>query len=171
MPISEMLLPEFDHEVATARKFLERVPDDKFGWQPHTKSMTLGRLAAHVAEIPGWAKETMTLTDLNLAPPGGPAFEPWIPKSRAEILEKFEQNIAAGRKAIAESADDAYSVPWSLLMGEQTILTMPRISVLRTWVLNHVIHHRAQLGVYLRLLDIPVPSTYGPSADDPGSMG
>lgn len=168
MPISEMLLPEFDQEVATTRKFLERVPDDKFSWQPHAKSMTLGRLATHVAEIPGWAKETMTLTELNLAPPGGPALQPWVPKSRAEILEGFERNITAGRKAIAEAADGAYGVPWSLLMGEQTIFTMPRMAVLRSMVLNHVIHHRAQLGVYLRLLDIPIPGTYGPSADDPG---
>jgi uncharacterized damage-inducible protein DinB len=167
MAISAMILPEFDQEVAITRTFLERVPDDKFSWQPHEKSMTLGRLATHVAEVPGWAKETMTLTELNLAPPGGPAMQPWTPSSRAEILTQFEKNIAAARKAIADSTDDAYAVPWSLLLGEQTIFTMPRAAVLRGMVMNHMVHHRAQLGVYLRLLDIPVPKTYGPSADEP----
>lgn len=167
MAISAMLLPEFDQEVAITRTFLERVPDDKFSWQPHEKSMTLGRLAAHVAEIPGWAKVTMTLPELNLAPPRGPAMQPWTPASRAEILAQFEKNIVDGRQAIADAPDDAYPAPWSLLVGEQTIFTMPRAAVLRGMVMNHLVHHRAQLGVYLRLLDIPVPKTYGPSADEP----
>lgn len=166
MTISAMLLPEFDQEVAITRVFLERVPDDKFSWTPHEKSMTLGRLAAHVAEVPGWAKETMTLPGLNLAPPDGPPMQPWIPASCAEILAQFEKNIVAARKAIADAPDDAYAVPWSLLVGEQTIFTMPRAAVLRGMVMNHMVHHRAQLGVYLRLLDIPVPKTYGPSADE-----
>lgn len=170
MAISEMILPEFDNETAITRKFLERIPNDAFHWQPHEKSMTLGRLAGHLAEIPGWAKETMTLTELDVAPPGGGAYEPWVPTSHHEVLARFDKSIEAGRAAIANAADEAYTVPWSLKMGGNVAFTMPRLAVLRGMVMNHMVHHRAQLGVYYRLLGVSVPSTYGPSADE-GSMG
>lgn len=166
MSISEMLLPEYDQETAITRKFLERVPNDAFHWQPHEKSMTLGRLVGHLAEVPGWAKETMTLTELDIAPPSGPAFEPWVPKDHHEVLARFEKSVTAGRAAIANSADDAYFVPWSLKTGGHVAFTLPRMAVLRSMVMSHMVHHRAQLGVYYRLLGIPVPSTYGPSADE-----
>jgi uncharacterized damage-inducible protein DinB len=171
MPINQSLLPEFDHEVANTRKMLERVPEDKFSWKPHQKSMPLGRLAQHVAEIPGWAKETMTLESLDIAPPDGPTYQPAKLESRQQLLEMFERNIAAGRAAIAAATDEQLMRNWSLLAGGNPIFTMPRVSVLRSMIMNHMIHHRAQLGVYLRLHDIPVPGMYGPSADETAMPG
>jgi uncharacterized damage-inducible protein DinB len=166
MTLSEGLLPEFDQEMASTRKTLERVPDGRFGWKPHEKSMTLGRLASHVAESPGWAATTIETDSLDLASPGAPPFKPITADTRQEVLAIFEKNIAAARAAIAGASDDHLAKPWSLLMGGKTILTLPRMSVLRTFVMNHTIHHRAQLGVYLRLNNIPLPAIYGPSADE-----
>jgi uncharacterized damage-inducible protein DinB len=166
MTLSEGLLPEFDQEMASTRKTLERVPEGQFGWKPHEKSMTLGRLASHVAESPGWAATTIETDSLDLAPPGAPPFKPITADTRQEVLAIFEKNIAAARAAIAGASDDHLAKPWSLLMGGKTILTLPRMSVLRTFVMNHTIHHRAQLGVYLRLNNIPLPAIYGPSADE-----
>jgi uncharacterized damage-inducible protein DinB len=169
MPIRDALLPEFDQEMATTRKFLERVPEDKASWKPHEKSMPLGRLAAHVAELPGWAATTLTQDSLDFNPPGGPGFTPAQMKSRQQLLELFDKSAAAARAAIASASDEDFMKPWSLLNGGKTIFTMPRGAVLRTFALSHVIHHRAQLGVYLRLNNVAVPSTYGPSADE-GNM-
>jgi uncharacterized damage-inducible protein DinB len=166
MTLSEGLLPEFDQEMANTRRTLERVPEGQFGWKPHEKSMTLGRLASHVAESPGWAATTIETDSLDLAPPGAPPFKPVTADTRQEVLAIFEKNIAAARAAIAGASDDHLAKPWSLLMGGKTILTLPRMSVLRTFVMNHTIHHRAQLGVYLRLNNIPLPAIYGPSADE-----
>jgi len=166
MTLSEGLLPEFDQEMANTRKTLERMPDNQFAWKPHEKSMTLGGLASHVAESPGWATTTIETDSLDLAPPGAPPFQPVTAETRQEVLAIFEKNIVAARAAIAGASDDHLMKPWSLLMGGQTILTLPRMSVLRTFVMNHTIHHRAQLGVYLRLNNIPVPAIYGPSADE-----
>jgi uncharacterized damage-inducible protein DinB len=168
MTLSEGLLPEFDQEMANTRKTLERVPDGRFDWKPHEKSMALGRLATHVAETPGWATTTVETDFLDLAPPGGPPFQPITANSRHEVLAIFDKNVTAARAAIVSASDNHLMKPWSLLMGGQTLLTMPRMSVLRTFVMNHTIHHRAQLGVYLRLNNIPVPATYGPSADEQG---
>lgn len=166
MPLSKMLLPEFDQELAITRKFLDRLPDDKFAWKPHEKSMTLGALAAHLAETPGWTVPTIQQDSLDLAPPGGPPFQPTKTSSRQETLELFDKNVAAARGVVANVTDEELLKPWSLLMGGQIIFTMPRIDVLRSMVMNHNIHHRAQLGVYFRLNDVPVPGTYGPSADE-----
>ena len=166
MPLNEMLLPEFDQEMAITRKFLDRVPDDKFGWKPHEKSMTLGALAAHLAEMPGWTVPTVEENSLDLAPPGGPPFQPTRTSSRQETLKLFDKNIAAARNAIASAKDEELMKPWSLLMRGQVIFTLPRIGVLRSMVMNHNVHHRAQLGVYLRLNNVPIPGTYGPSADE-----
>jgi uncharacterized damage-inducible protein DinB len=168
MRLSEALLPEFDQEMVHTRKTLERVPDDKLGWKPHEKSMTMGRLATHVAETPGWTLPTIEKDSLDLAPPGAPPLKPTVANSRREMLEKFDREVAAARAAIAGATDDHLLKPWSLLMGGSTILTQTRMTVLRTWVMNHIIHHRAQLGVYLRLNNIPVPAIYGPSADEAG---
>lgn len=168
MSLSQMLLPEFDHEMAGARKTLERVPLERGEWAPHTKSMTLGRLASHVAEIPGWAAMTMHTDELDIAPVGGPAYESKVFSDRAEMLAAFDQAVADGRAALAAATDDAFARHWAMLMGGQQIFSMPKAAVIRTWVLSHLIHHRAQLGVYLRLLDVPVPGLYGPSADDNG---
>jgi uncharacterized damage-inducible protein DinB len=166
MTLSEALLPEFDHEMANTRKTLERVPDDKFDWRPHPKSTTLGYLATHLGFLPGWALRAINQDSLDLAPGGGPP--PRIPAagSRQEVLEMFDKNVAEARAAIAGASDEHLLTPWSLLMGGKTIFTMPRFDVLRRTVMNHNIHHRAQLGVYLRLNDIPLPALYGPSADE-----
>jgi len=166
MRLSEALLPEFDQEMGHTRRTLERVPDDRLGWKPHEKSMTLGRLASHVAETPGWTLPTIERESLDLASPSGPRFQPTNANSRQEMLEKFDNEVAAARAAIAGASDEHLLKPWSLLMGGKTILTQTRITVLRTWVMNHIIHHRAQLGVYLRLNNIAVPAIYGPSADE-----
>lgn len=163
MAIRDMLLPEFDHEVANARKILELLPEGKFDYRPHEKSMALGRLAGHVAELPGWAKETMTTEGLTMEPG---KFEPFTPTTRAEVLDKFEKCVAAGRAAIENSTDDQYSVLWTFRAGSQVVFSMSRLAVLRGMVLSHMIHHRAQLGVYLRLNEIEIPGMYGPSADE-----
>jgi uncharacterized damage-inducible protein DinB len=164
--INQALLPEFDMEMANTRKTLERVPDDKLGWKPHEKSMTMGRLVGHLAELPGWAGPTITEDTMDIAPPGGPAYQAVTAKSRKEALDLFDKHVSAARAAIAGATDDQLMKPWSLLKGGQTLMTMPKIAVLRGFVMNHTIHHRAQLGVYLRLNDVSVPSIYGPSADE-----
>ncbi len=167
MPINQTFLSEFDHEVQNTRRTLERVPEDKFSWQPHPKSGTMIWLAGHVANIPGWAKETVERDDLDIAPGGQPEAPAAAPKSRAELLALFEKNAAAGRAALATAHDDAHWMkPWSLLSGGKTVLTMPRAAVMRNFVMNHLVHHRAQLIVYLRLNDVPVTGLYGPSADE-----
>ncbi len=165
MALSEALLPEFDQEMANTRKTLERIPDDKLGWKPHEKSMPLGHLAVHLATIPTYAVETVQRDSLDLSAPGAPR-PPAQPKSRQEILEQFDRNRAAARAAIASASDEALRKPWTLWFGGKAVFTLPRIAVLRAMVLSHIIHHRAQLGVYLRLNDIPVPAIYGPSADE-----
>lgn len=162
MPISQAILPEFDQEMAGARRTLERVPEDKFGWRPHEKSMTLGRLAQHIAEMPGWVKPTLELDSLDFAQ----SYQaPPIP-SRAQMLEEFDKSVAEARALLAAAGDERLAQPWSLSMGGKVLFTMPRMAVLRGMIMNHLIHHRAQLCVYLRLNDVPVPGLYGPSADE-----
>jgi uncharacterized damage-inducible protein DinB len=167
MGLSEMLLPEFDHEMANTRKTIERVPEDKLDWRPHEKSMTLGGLTTHVANLPSWAAHGINLDELDIAPNGVPWRVEQI-KSRAEALENFDRNVADARAAIASASDEHLLQSWSLLSNGRTVMTLPRVAVLRSFVMNHLIHHRAQLGVYLRLNDVPVPSLYGPSADEGG---
>lgn len=163
--LSQAFLPEFDHEMANTRKSLERVPEDKLSFKPHPKSSTLGGLATHLATINGWATAILGQDsfDVSTAPP------PSEIKSRAALLAEFDKNAAAARKNIAGATDAQLFKPWALLANGQTVFSMPRIAVLRSFILNHTIHHRAQLGVYLRLNDVPVPSIYGPSADE-GNM-
>lgn len=168
MKISDTILPEFDHEMANTRKTLERVPEDKFGWKPHEKSMTMGRLAVHLADMPRWTAETIEKDSIDLAPPDGKPFEQPKADTRNELLAMFDKNVAAAHAAIAEVSDEELMKSWSLRHSGNTILTMPKIAVIRTWVMNHNVHHRAQLGVYLRLNDVPVPAIYGPSADEDG---
>jgi uncharacterized damage-inducible protein DinB len=168
MSISKTILPEFEHEMANTRKTLERLPDDRFSWKPHEKSMSLGGLATHLANIPSWTKETFAGEELDVAPPGGSEYRLEEKKSAAEVLEAFDQNVTTARAALEAATDEAWQGKWSLLMGGKTIFTLPRTAVMRGFVMNHLIHHRAQLGVYLRLLDVPVPSIYGPSADEGG---
>lgn len=162
MPLNQALLPEFDHEMQNTRKSLERVPDNKLGWKPHQKSMTLGGLATHLATINHWVDATLGQDsfDVSNVPP-----QPEL-KSRQEILAAFDKNTVSARKAIAGASDEQLMKPWSLLSEGKAIFTLPRAAVLRSFIMNHTIHHRAQLGVYLRLNDVPVPSIYGPSADE-----
>lgn len=162
MPLNQALLPEFDHEMANTRRTLERIPEDKFTWRPHAKSQTMGKLAVHLAMIPMWAGETIARESIDV----GNAPPLTEPNSRAELLASFDKNVSVGRAAIAGVSDEDLKKPWSLVAGGKTIFTMPRIAVLRSFVMSHAIHHRAQLGVYLRLIDVPVPAIYGPSADE-----
>jgi uncharacterized damage-inducible protein DinB len=166
MSYAEALLPEFDQEMANTRKVLERIPDDKLGWKPHPKSNTIGWNANHLADIPNWLVMTLTKPSVDIAPPGGPKYELPALTSRKEIVDLFDRNVAAGRKAITEARDEEMGQPWKLLRAGQVMFTMPRAAVVRGFVLNHMIHHRAHLCVYLRLNDIPVPGMYGPSGDD-----
>jgi uncharacterized damage-inducible protein DinB len=169
MSISASLLPEFDQEMANTRKALERMPDDKFDWKPHEKSGTMGWLANHLANLPSWTVYTINQDSLDLAPTDGESIK-WEGKgSRQELLDYFDKNVGAARAAIAEASDEAFLKPWSLLKGGVTLMTLPKIAVMRGFVMNHIIHHRGQFTVYLRLNDVPVPPIYGPSADE-GAM-
>src|SRR4051812_852084 len=157
MPIIDALLPEFEHEMANTRRVLERVPDDRLDWRPHPKSFTMGALATHLATLPSWTSETIHRTELDLAPEGKPAPRTVEAKSREELLKRFDDHLAAARAALTGVTDAALFQPWTLLSAGKQILSMPRIAVLRGFVISHTIHHRAQLGVYLRLNDISVP--------------
>jgi uncharacterized damage-inducible protein DinB len=166
MSLRESLLGEFDNEMKNTRKTLERIPEEKFSWKPHPKSMELGRLSTHIAELAGWIPETFRTDSFDINPPGGQMRQPRKVTSRQELLDLFDTNVAAGRAALAGAKDEQFDQSWSLLRTGQPIFTLPRAAVLRTLVLNHMIHHRAQLGVYLRMNDVPVPAIYGPSADE-----
>ena len=168
MKIAGALLPEFDQEMANTRKTLERVPDDKLAWKPHPKSFPMGSLATHIANMLGWTVDTIGKDSFDISPPGAPPYKEEPAASNKELLQKFDKNVVAARAAIAGSSDEHFMQPWSLLAGGKTLFTMPRIACIRGFVMNHIIHHRAQLGVYLRLNDIPVPAIYGPSADEGG---
>jgi len=162
MTIPELFLLEFDEEIPSTRKILERVPEASFSWKPHEKSMTLGRLASHVAELPARCA-TIINTDELVRQPGA---TPWAAASTAELLQKFDAVSAGARAALATLKDDQLSGTWSIKMGDRTLASLPRVMALRRVFMDHLIHHRAQLGVFLRLLDVPIPGVFGPSADD-----
>jgi uncharacterized damage-inducible protein DinB len=163
MSFSESLLPEFDAEMKNTRALLERVPENLFDYQPHPKSMTLGRLAGHVAELPGWGMTTLETDLLELDPS---TWKPWRPTSTAEILETFDSNVAKARAAIDSASDDKWGEIWTMKFAANTIMSLPRRAVMRSTVMSHLVHHRAQLGVFLRLNDVEIPGMYGPSADE-----
>lgn len=165
MGLSDFLLPEFDREMANTRKTLERIPEDKFDWKPHEKSMTMRGLATHLSNLVSWAVHTIDKDELDAAPGGQPLRAKSV-ESVQEALETFDKNVAAARAAISGASDEHLMKPWTLLAGGKTIFTQPRAGVLRGMIMNHTIHHRAQLAVYLRLNDVPVPALYGPSADE-----
>ena len=164
MTIAELLLPEVDQEMATTRRVLERVPDDKLGWKPHDKSWSTGDLASHIVNMIKWTDVTMNQTEFDMATVPPEQMNP-AASSRAQLLEWFDANTAAARQAMAKSDAD-YFVKWTLKQGGNVIFTMPRYTCIRSFFLNHIVHHRAQLSVYLRLNNIPVPAMYGPSADE-----
>jgi uncharacterized damage-inducible protein DinB len=163
MSIGEGLLPEFDMEMATTRKLLERVPGDKGTWKPHPKSFALGHLAQLVAGMPGWITNMLHETALDLG-----SAKPYTFEKTEALLDQFDQNVREAREALAGMKDADFQAMWSLKRGDMVFFSMPRIAVTRQTI-NHLVHHRGQLSVYLRLLDVPVPSIYGPTADEPWS--
>ena len=163
MPFGQTLLPEFEQEMKSTRKMLECVPDGKFEYQPHKKSMTLGALATHVALLPGWTTTLLDSEVMDLAPD----FKPEYVGSRAELLERFDKGVEAARARLGSTSDEEWKKVWTFRFGGMTMFSDTRTVVMRSTILNHLIHHRAQLGVYLRMLDVAIPGMYGPSADEP----
>jgi uncharacterized damage-inducible protein DinB len=161
MSIAEGLLPEFDQEMATTRQLLARVPSDKGPWKPHPKSFPLGHLAQLVATMPGWLTQMLRDTEINLATSPAYSFE-----TTEALLGEFDRHVRDARGALTAARDADFTVLWSLKNGDQVLFTSPRGAVVRSH-LNHLIHHRGQLSVYLRLNDVPLPSIYGPTADEP----
>jgi uncharacterized damage-inducible protein DinB len=164
MGMSEAILAELKHEAATTRKMLERVPEDKFDWKPHERSMALGRLAGHVAELPGMFNAALTQDELDFATR---TYGPFVPKATSELLDTFDTKVAQALELLADQSDEHLKKSWRLRSGDRIFFELPRVAVLRSMALNHMIHHRGQLSVYLRLLDVPLPSVYGPTADEP----
>ncbi len=165
MPITDALLPEYDHEMGTTRRLLERVPEAQFAWKPHDKSMTLGQLSGHLANLPTWCDSILELVEFDLASIGNDA-RARSPASRDALLKEFDQKVAAARGSLSQRTDAELMAPWTLKSGDHEIFTMPRIMAVRSFVMNHSIHHRGQLSVYLRLNNVPLPSIYGPTADE-----
>ena len=166
MGIAQSFLPEFDQEMANTRKTLERVSDEKWEYKPHPKSGTMGWYAGHLSNLPLWAVVTLKQDVLDMAPVSGQPLQLPAPKNKKEVLENFDKNVADARKGIEAASDEELRKIWSLERGGQKLMSMPKAVVLRSFVMNHIIHHRAQLTVYLRLNDLPVPALYGPSADE-----
>ena len=158
----QMFLKELDMEAKTTRKMLSRIPDDKYDWQPHPKSMTIRRLATHVAELPSWITMTLTTSELDFA---SSPYKPEVINNTAELMNYFERTLADGRAHLEAAKEEQLSDSWTLRNGKEVYSTSPKSEVLRM-AYSQIIHHRAQLGVYLRLLDVPIPGSYGPSADD-----
>lgn len=163
--ISQSLLPEFDMEMASTRKVLERVPASERAYRPHAKSFTLGRLAGHVAEMPVWAAMTLAQDHLEMSP-DEPTYAAHVLESTPETVAFFDENVRQARALLAAATDETMMRPWTLTNKGETVFSMPKVAVFRSFVMNHMIHHRAQLGVYLRLNDVAVPGLYGPSADE-----
>ena len=163
MSMKDLILEEFAQEAKTTRRLLERVPDDKLDWQPHEKSMNLGRLSGHMAENPSWGVSILEQDEIDI---GAGEYEPFVAESRDGILEAFDDNVAAVTAALKKADDDLLAGIWRLRNGDEVMLEAPRGAIIKSWLVSHMVHHRGQLSVYLRLLDVPVPSIYGPSADE-----
>lgn len=166
LSLRDIALADLEAELTSTRRILDRVPDDKLSWRPHVKSSTLNRLAAHVAELPGFALAMLVAPELDLARPRERAGDP---DSHDAILAAFDKAAARLTQALAAASDDFLREEWTLRAGDRVIYRAPRVSALRTMGISHLVHHRGQLSVYLRLLDVPVPGLYGPSADERGS--
>jgi uncharacterized damage-inducible protein DinB len=162
MGIAEALIPEFDEELAATRRVLERVPEHSSDWKPHPKSMPFDRLATLVAEMPGWFVNVLTEPVLEIPVP----FTPLVLGSRQEMLDLFDEHVAAARETLLKTADGEFDRTWTLRFGGEDVFTLPKNVVYRRMVMNHLVHHRAQLMVYLRMNEIPVPGVYGASADE-----
>jgi len=169
MSFLKAAIQEFESEAATTRRVLERIPDDKFSWKPHPKSMSMGELASHIAELSDWVEGSIVADEFDMHPPGGEMMKTPVFTTNADLLKAYDANVAKAKAALAGTDDAKLLEIWKLKKGGESIMEMPREVVIRYWVLNHMAHHRGQMSVYLRLNDIPVPSIYGPSADE-GSM-
>ena len=168
MAIIEAVLPEFAYEMGATRTLLERVPAEKFDFKPHKKSMTLQRLASHIAEIPQWVDMTLNM-DVFEMDPG--QYVPFLAANAEELVTTLDTNSAKAQE-VMQGRDDAHMLGnWKMVVNGNTVFEMPRIAVLRAFVLKHMVHHRGQLTVYLRMLDVPIPMIYGPTADELGAMG
>ncbi len=163
MPINEAFIAELEMESKATNKILERIPIEKPDWKPHAKSTPIGRLSTHVAELPGWTTMTLTTSELDFTKMD---YKPSSAKTTSELLEIFEKNSAKAKDSLKNAKDADFAEPWTLRNGEQVFFTLPKIQVIRM-SFNHLYHHRAQLTVYLRLLDVPLPGIYGPTADEP----
>lgn len=168
MSLGTGILPEFDHEMAVTRRLLERVPAAHLAFKPHPKSFSLGELATHVATIPHWSAMTIQKSEVDMGPPDAPPPKTEAAKTTGELLERFDAHVKEARDAIGSASDATLLGDWSLLSGGKVMFTMPRIAVLRSFVMNHLIHHRGQLSVYCRMCDVPLPSIYGNTADETG---
>lgn len=166
MTIAQAILPEFDQEMATTRVMLARVPEDRAGWRPHPKSWTLGDLVSHLANLPAWGVYTLREDAIDLHPPGGAPMPSPRYGGRDDNLATFDRHVAEARALLAAASDADFAKPWSLKRGGAVLLTLPRVVCIRSFVLNHMVHHRGQLSVYLRLNDVPLPPVYGPTADE-----
>jgi uncharacterized damage-inducible protein DinB len=167
--IVELLLPEFDAEIASTRKVLAAVPEEKFGWRPHAKSFTMQALAGHVAELPSWTSDVLRRERFDVDGANPPENASFKPASTQQMLERFEDWVVKARADLAAATDDAMQQEWVMTWGGHEIVRLPRYHAIRKWSLNHMVHHRGQLGVYLRLNDVKLPGAYGPSADDQSS--
>ncbi len=163
MTTAEILLLDFDTEIASTRRLLERVPEDKADWKPHAKSMPFGRLALHVARLPDFCSRIFTTDSINLATE---KFPPIVFESTSHLLSELERSSSEAKAHVAGASDDDLNKHWKLMFGDKLVIDAPRKLLFRTMFLNHMVHHRGQLTVYLRLLDVPVPGLYGPSADE-----
>jgi len=165
VPISVALISELDQEAAATSKLLERVPQDKLDWKPHDKSMPLGRLATHIAELPGWGKVTIQQDVLDMA-----GFEPTVLGTVSEIVELFDKNVSEFRDTLSGASDNEFMKTWTMTYEGKEVFAAPKMTVVRSMVMNHLVHHRGQLTVFLRMNDVPLPMTYGPSADETGGF-
>ena len=167
MIIKDLLLKEFDQETASTRKILAVIPAGHSDWKPHEKSMTLGRLAGHTAEIPGWGVTVLEMDTftLNMAD-----YKPFVPQTAEEAVKRFNEDAAKFRAVLAAETEEHLATKWEMIYGGKVSVSSPRVEVLRNFLYSHLVHHRAQLGVYLRLLNVPIPGVYGPSADDKQMM-
>jgi uncharacterized damage-inducible protein DinB len=170
MPVRDLLLPELELEASFTRKHLERVPMSTLGFKPHSKSMTLGELSTFLAVIPTWGQFALTTDSLDVAPGGEPLPQQEVVRSQQELLDMFDRNLLALRAALGKASDVHLQKPWSLVASGNALFTQPRYLVFRTLFLNHMVHHRAQLGVYFRLLGVRVPAVYNDSGDEQGGM-
>ncbi len=163
MSVADAMVGEFTHESIGTRKMLERIPEDKLSWKPHVKSMTMGRLAAHLAELPEWSKTILNEESFDMATSD---HEPHVPATKPELLDLFDKNVAAFKESFSGQSDERLFQNWKLEHGGHLVAEMPRVAWIRSFILSHIIHHRGQLSVYLRENDVPLPALYGPTADE-----